>query len=328
MKAASMLVCTFASLALAAGCANQPAGVPISVQHAVAPPARLVAVLEFRSRLSGSERAAVDSTYLANAVRAAVLKSGAGVRVLTRENMLVLLAATGKKLDECEGECEVETGRRLGADLVVSGDLLRFGSSYKLDLRLHDTGGGELLSGAAASGETVDKLDLSVLPAVKDLLAPLRPKAVRAEAGDDSIEGRLDLPVSASCTGHSYVGRDDFPTRATFRSERRVDGTLAYHYEAARTSGDPSPFSVDGEWRIVAGVLTASAVSSHGDRFAASSPGRQGGVLVSLGTLQTGNETIPFRTTWTQVDPRRTAFRFELFLQGKWVTTSDDDCRW
>ncbi|NTV01002.1 MAG: hypothetical protein HGA55_07780, partial [Methanoregulaceae archaeon] len=33
---------------------------------------------------------------------------------------------------ECTGECEVETGRLIGADLVVSGAALRFGNRIKL----------------------------------------------------------------------------------------------------------------------------------------------------------------------------------------------------
>src|SRR5206468_4766062 len=87
--------------------------------------------------------------------------------------MLVLLQSSGKKLEECEGECEVDTGRRIGADLVVSGELLKFGSSYKLDMRLHDTHEGRLLSGATASGPTVDALDRALPEAIAKLLAPI-----------------------------------------------------------------------------------------------------------------------------------------------------------
>ena len=42
-----------------------------------------------------------------------MLRSVPGVSLMTRENMLVLLQSSGKKLEDCEGECEVETGRRL-----------------------------------------------------------------------------------------------------------------------------------------------------------------------------------------------------------------------
>jgi tetratricopeptide (TPR) repeat protein len=133
--------------------------------------AGLVAVLEFRSKLEGDEKKAVDAGYLADVVRSAALKSGPGIEVITRENLLVLLKAAGKSLEECEGECEVETGRKVGADLVVSGDLLRFGSSFKLALKLHDTRSGKLLSTAIANGKTIDELDTQSQAAAKELLA-------------------------------------------------------------------------------------------------------------------------------------------------------------
>jgi len=67
--------------------------------------------------------------------------------------VIVLLESQGKHIEDCEGECEVDTGRRLGADYVVSGELLRIGTSFKLDLRLHETREGQLLRVAAASGQ-------------------------------------------------------------------------------------------------------------------------------------------------------------------------------
>jgi len=138
------------------------------------PPGPLMAVLEFRSKLKGVEREQVDAAYLTDVVRSAALKQIGGLRVMTRENMLVLLQGSGKKAEDCEGGCEVETGRLLGADLVITGDVLKFGSAYKLNLRLHETRDGRLLSGSQASGRTVDELDQSLQAAVADLLAPVK----------------------------------------------------------------------------------------------------------------------------------------------------------
>ncbi len=134
-----------------------------------------MAVLELKSKLKGQEKEDIDAGYLADVVRSGALDAMPGLRVMTHENMLVLLAATGRKLDECEGECEVDTGRRLGADIVVSGELLKFGSNYKLNLRMHQTSDGRLLAGAQASGKTVDELDQATSAAVRKLLAGLAP---------------------------------------------------------------------------------------------------------------------------------------------------------
>ena len=94
--------------------------------------------------------------------------------MITRENLLVLLQALGKSVADCEGECEVDTGRRVGADVVISGEGLRIGSIYKLNLKLHDTHSGRLLSGSTASGRTVEDLDADVARAVRELTQPLQ----------------------------------------------------------------------------------------------------------------------------------------------------------
>jgi TolB-like protein len=131
----------------------------------------LVAVLEFRNKLPDKD--AVDAGYLTDVVRTAVLEQGGGLRVMTRENILVLLQSQGKRLEDCEGECEVDTGRRLGADYLITGEVLRFGKSLKLNLKLHDTRQGQLLGGAQASGATVDELEKVISTAVSKLLSGL-----------------------------------------------------------------------------------------------------------------------------------------------------------
>ena len=115
-----------------------------------------------------------DARYLADVVRAAALKAAPRLSVMTRENLLVLLQASGKELADCEGECEVDTGRRIGADAVVSGEVLRFGARYKLSLRLHETKDGRLLAAGVASGTTLEELDAEVQTRAAELLAGQR----------------------------------------------------------------------------------------------------------------------------------------------------------
>jgi hypothetical protein len=130
-----------------------------------------VAVLDFKR---GEGFSAGDARYLTDVVRGAVLQAAPRLAVMTRENLLVLLQASGKDLAECEGECEVDTGRRIGADAVVSGDLLKFGARLKLSLRLHETKGGRLLAAAVASGATLEELDTEVQKKTAELLGGQR----------------------------------------------------------------------------------------------------------------------------------------------------------
>ncbi len=135
------------------------------------PAGTVLAVLELKNKVANAKTDLV--AYFGDLVRAAALRAEPDLKVITRENLLVLLAAQGKNLAECEGECEVETGRRIGADLVISGELLEVGRSLKLNLKLHDTHEGRLLSGAVAAGADIDELDRHTGAAVAELIAPL-----------------------------------------------------------------------------------------------------------------------------------------------------------
>ena len=164
----------------------------MQVAPPVAPPVppvsnALLAVLEIRNHQADKELAG----YFSDRVRTRSLDAVPGLRVMTRENAQVLLE--GKKLEDCEGECDVETGRHIGADLVVSGDLRMIGSNYKLDLRLHDVRSGLLLSGAQAQGKTIDDLDASVAQAVTTLLEPTR----HLPPTSGAVRGEPEKPVEA-----------------------------------------------------------------------------------------------------------------------------------
>lgn len=126
-----------------------------------------LAVLEMHNETKDLEPK--DVRYFTDVVRGAVLRLQPQLEVITRENLVTLLQATGKDLANCEGECEVDTGRRIGADAIVSGELVKVGTQYKLSLRLHETRDGRLLGASVASGATIDELDRSANQAVAQL---------------------------------------------------------------------------------------------------------------------------------------------------------------
>jgi hypothetical protein len=204
----------------------------------------VLAVLEFKVKLKGADRDAVDAGYFSNVVRSAALAAAPQLRIMTRENMLVLLQASGKKLEDCEGECEVETGRRLGAELVVSGDLLRIGKLFKLDLRMHDTREARLVAGAQASGESIEALDAAVAPAVKRLFEPLS-AAAKAAALGASPPAPVPPPQPAGFLGRGRV----------------VDGTWAE--QDGRLTGTDGSYAPDGEF--TEGVIEVDAERVSGD---------------------------------------------------------------
>jgi hypothetical protein len=154
----------------------------------------LLSVLELRNKLQGPDKANVDAAYLGDRIRNEILDSPLDVKVMTRENMLVLLESQGKTLEQCEGECEVDTGRRLGADYVLSGEVLRSGKQLKLTLKLHETREGMLVSGTTCGGAEVDELDAAIKAAVLKLVEPLLPRA--PQPAQPPVQAAAPVPVA------------------------------------------------------------------------------------------------------------------------------------
>jgi hypothetical protein len=256
---------------------------------AASPP--VVGVLEFRDKVPAEQR--IDAAFLSDQVRAAVKEDLPQARVITRENMLVLLQSTGRKLEECEGECEVETGRRIGADLVVSGELLRFGSQYKLNMKLHDTRSGELLSGSVASGGTADELDRDLRPAVRKLLAPLLQDQLsdRREEPRQVVEVRERHPPATSAAVWLVAGYDWTSNTVTVAARPAsgvgldLGGHLFFRIAGPLYLGGLIDYSLSGPNALLAAGGVRIAVSgiavSGGVGYASVASGGWGGLVAA-----------------------------------------------
>jgi hypothetical protein len=125
---------------------------------------------------------------------------------MTRESTEVLLKQFGKTLAECVGECEVETGRKLGADFVISGRITRSGTRMALTLRLHATATGELLKTAEALGKDTDAVIDATDAAVSRLLGPISAtdqmeKVYDLYKRDRRVSGAPRFDLAADVTG-------------------------------------------------------------------------------------------------------------------------------
>ena len=99
-----------------------------------------IAVLELKGKLTRGHL-----SVMSDKVRSGVLLAmqGKDYVVMSRENMAVLLKDMGLDCDSVEGECEVETGRNIGAAYVVSGAVEDVGGGLLLvSLKVHDTASG------------------------------------------------------------------------------------------------------------------------------------------------------------------------------------------
>ena len=78
--------------------------------------------------------------------------------VMTRENMMLILDDMGKDASCMEGSCEVDIGRNIGADYVVTGNVMWVEDKCLLTLKLYETKTGKLLAGKEVKKERL--LDL------------------------------------------------------------------------------------------------------------------------------------------------------------------------
>ena len=126
--------------------------------------------------LDAREAKGIPASYLTDVVRAVVNREAPSLDLMTRENIVTMLRASNKTLEECEGQCEVDTGRLLGVDYIFSGDLVHFGSKFKVSLRVHETAKGRLIDTAFASANDADALEeatrIAAIGLVRRFLGP------------------------------------------------------------------------------------------------------------------------------------------------------------
>ncbi|MDP8222376.1 MAG: SUMF1/EgtB/PvdO family nonheme iron enzyme [Candidatus Lernaella stagnicola] len=134
-----------------------------------------VAVLDFQNP-AGLEQQEVD--YITELVRTEARKMLPRDRyvLMTKENIQDLLPPERRNLSECVGECEVETGRMIGARYLATGEIVRFGGELRVTVRLYDVETGNLLESRRAKGKKT--LDLEApLERVSSMLFVMLPGA-------------------------------------------------------------------------------------------------------------------------------------------------------
>lgn len=118
-----------------------------------------VAVLETvaakESRVSVQE-----CRYMTDELRNAALKvlpAEQNYTIMTRENISVMLPP-GMTVEDCEGECLAETGRKIAADYVVQAHIAVFGDKLSLTAELYATASGKLVGSFTGRGDDVNSL--------------------------------------------------------------------------------------------------------------------------------------------------------------------------
>ncbi len=108
--------------------------------------------------------------------------------IMTRQNVQDLIG--DQSLSDCIGDCAVETGRNLGAAYVVAGEVIRFGTSLRASLSLHETASGNLVEIEQVRGDTVEDLESQLGILGETLFLPLRQQY---GAADSPVYGTIEI---------------------------------------------------------------------------------------------------------------------------------------
>lgn len=129
-------------------------------EAAAAEPKLRVAVTELRNE---AELGNSEVAYLTDQVRnqASIVLPKSAFAVITKESMQMLLPPDKFK-QACSGsQCEVEVGRTMGAQYIISGEVIKFGGSLRVNLKVHACVSGEFLGLDTARG-TLDELEEAI----------------------------------------------------------------------------------------------------------------------------------------------------------------------
>ncbi|MCB9544930.1 MAG: hypothetical protein H6706_03460 [Myxococcales bacterium] len=203
-----------------------------------------LAVLELQN---ASPLPAPEVRYLTERVRGvAQAHPVPGLALMTRANLAALLPP-GVDLADCEGECAVETGRIVGADYVVAGEVVSLGGSLRAILTLHATADGKQLAAVHAGGADAVALERDLARAADRLFeslpgaSPPPPPPALLPAGTLRVTSE---PAGAEVwQGHALIGLTPLarPIEGDWRGNlelRLADHVSGYHYVMLRPGRD------------------------------------------------------------------------------------------
>ena len=180
-----------------------------------------LAVLELRNDASLS---VAEMAYLTDRVRgdaSQALPSGAFL-VMTRESIQELLPPGVKLVDCLSSACEVDVGRRIGADYIVTGEILRFGDELRMNLKAHHCASGAFLGSETAGGAKLADLESGVAAASGRLFAKVRADAGAGEAAEGRVGAEARETWSPPADSATVVGFVSEPAGAVVIVDGRV----------------------------------------------------------------------------------------------------------
>lgn len=137
-----------------------------------------------------------ERLYLTDRLREVAVKTlpaYMGYAIMTRENISEMLPP-GKTLEECEGNCLVETGKNISADFIAQARVSKFGSKMTISVELYETAKNKLVDSFTGRSSDADGL----LEEVEKKAVSLFSKIKTLDVGAGGVEGFSGLQEGES----------------------------------------------------------------------------------------------------------------------------------
>lgn len=148
--------------------------------------------------------------------------------IMTRENIQQMLPP-GKKIEDCEGECLVATGKNINAHYIAQARVGKFGKQLTLTVELYETRGNNLMGSFTAMSEDALQLLKEIERQADGMFATIAGGnfGLNAGGGVDGFEG-----VNMGGSGYKASGSKSYivsvnsnPAGAVFSVDGRPDGS-------------------------------------------------------------------------------------------------------
>jgi hypothetical protein len=309
----------------------------LALRPAFAQTQQKLAVLEFEVQ-KGLE---IDRRTFSGRVQNAARRAAPNLFVMTQANIETLVRAAGKSLEQCEAQCAVDTGRLIGADIVISGRIPRVGRTYAIWMQMYETASGELKGGEEVSARTEDELLAASESAAERLLAPLTGGVAASMPTAPAVPGKAQqgaIKILSSPPG-AKVSIDGDAVGATPLTVKRDAGSYVVSIEmagyapvsrqvelAAGKSAVINETLMQAAGYIEVNVAPGAAARAASVTVTASWPASASRARTKSASTQCARKrrAIARRNstpTWTTAAPRRSRSRWRRFLAG-WSSVS------
>lgn len=122
-----------------------------------------------------------------------------GYTIMTRENINVMLPP-GKAIEDCEGECLVETGKNISADYVAQARAGKFGTNLTVTVELYETASGKLMSSYVCQGADAMELMSEIKKRTPSLFSIIKGQQTYSGEGNEGFS-QIQQGSSFTVTG-------------------------------------------------------------------------------------------------------------------------------